>query len=80
MSHTTSIFVELATRVAVQVDPNMGTARAKQGALQRLAEPNAYDVVFPFIAFLLVIVVPTAAALWVIYKTVTEKTKEADER
>ncbi len=49
------------------------------GAVQRLAEPTYYDLVFPFIAFGLVIVLPTSVALWVMYKTVTDKTAEADE-
>ena len=70
--------------VAAQVDPSvtsqMGTAKAQQGAVQRLSDPTYYDVVFPAIAFLLVIVLPVATALWVIVKTVTEKTTEADER
>ena len=66
--------------IAAQVDPNQGTAKAQQGAVQRLSEPTYYDVVFPAIAFLLVIVLPVVTALWVITKTVTEKTAEADER
>jgi len=56
-----------------------GTALSQRGAAQRLSEPNYYDVVFPFIAFFLVIVVPTSIALWVITKTIREKTPEPDE-
>lgn len=62
------------------VDPNQGTAKAQQGAAQRLADPTVYDAVFPAIAFLLVIVLPVATALWVIWKTVTEKAPEPDEK
>lgn len=62
-----------------QVDPNQGTNVAQRGAVQRLAEPTYYDLVFPFIAFGLVIVLPTSVAIWVIVKTIGEKTKEADE-
>jgi ABC-type nickel/cobalt efflux system permease component RcnA len=58
---------------------NMGTAVARQGAAQRLAEPNPYDVIFPGIAFVLVILVPTAIGLWVIWRTVRDQTKEQDE-
>jgi hypothetical protein len=65
--------------LAAQVDPNQGTQIAQKGAVQRLAEPTYYDLVFPFIAFALVILLPTSVAAWVIVKTLTEKTKEADE-
>lgn len=71
--------LDIARTLALQVDPNLGTKEAQQGAIQRMSEPTAYDVVFPVIAFALVIVVPAAAALWVIFRTATEKTKEADE-
>ncbi len=64
---------------AAQVDPNSGTLQAYKGATARIAEPNMYDAVFPFIALALVIVIPSTIALWVIYKTITDKTKEADE-
>jgi hypothetical protein len=62
------------------VDPNAGTAKAQQGAAQRLSDPTYYDVIFPAIAFLLVIVLPVTTALWVIVKTATEKTPEPDEK
>ncbi|MCC7110477.1 MAG: hypothetical protein IT382_14390 [Deltaproteobacteria bacterium] len=71
--------LELAITLATQVDPNLGTKEAQQGAIQRMADPQVYDLVFPVIAFLLVIVVPALAGLWVMFKTATEKTKEADE-
>ncbi|MDP2340861.1 MAG: hypothetical protein Q8O67_07890 [Deltaproteobacteria bacterium] len=64
-------------RVLVSQAPP-GSALAK-GAIQRLAEPNLYDIVFPLIAFGLVIVLPVCTALWVIVRTVKDKTTEADE-
>ena len=70
---------ELVSQIAMQVDPLQGTASAQKGAIQRLAEPTYYDYVFPLIAFLLVIVLPTSTALWVIFKTSTEKKAEPDE-
>ncbi len=47
--------------------------------MQRLAEPNIYDLVFPGIAFGLVIVLPVATALWVLFRTYKDNTKEPDE-
>lgn len=73
------VLVALAHEIAAQVDPNQGTVTAQKGAVQRIAEPTYYDYVFPAIAFLLVIVLPTATALWVVYRTATEKTPEPDE-
>lgn len=70
---------ELVTQIAMQVDPLQGTATAQKGAIQRLAEPTYYDYVFPLIAFLLVIILPTTTAIWVMFKTVTEKKPEPDE-
>jgi hypothetical protein len=70
--------VSLASLLA-SVDPNLGAPSAQQGAVQRLAEPNLYDLVFPMIAFGLVIVLPVATALWVFSKTLKNKEKEADE-
>jgi hypothetical protein len=61
------------------LDPSQGTSVAQRGAVQRLSEPNAYDVIFPGIAFSLVIVLPLSTALWVIYKTMTEHKIEPDE-
>jgi hypothetical protein len=74
-----SAWTAFLTQLALQVDPNMGTPQARDGAVQRLAEPTYYDIVFPVIAFLLVIVVPSVTALWVVYRTVTEKKAEPDE-
>ncbi len=71
--------VELLNVLAAQVDPSQGTMVAQKGAMQRLTEPNYYDVAFPAIAFVLVIILPVVTALWVIVRTVTEKTIEADE-
>jgi len=71
--------VDVLSLVAAQVDSNAGTAAAARGAVQRMAEPNIYDMVFPLIAFGLVILLPTATAIWVIVRTVTEKKAEADE-
>ncbi len=66
------------SHLAAQVNIE-GTAQAKQGAIQRLAEPTFYDIVSPFIALVIVILLPSITALWVIYKTVTDKTPEQDE-
>ncbi len=71
--------LDLALTLATQFDANLGTKEAQQGAVQRMADPQMYDLVFPVIAFILVIMVPATTALWVIFKTATEKTKEADE-
>lgn len=75
--------VDVLSFVASQVDPSnvsqTGTALAQKGAVQRLAEPNLYDMVFPLIAFGLVILLPTCTALWVIVKTIKDKKPEADE-
>lgn len=65
--------------VASQVDPNKGTAKAMLGAQQRISEPNYYDMVFPLIALVLVIIVPSIVALWVAWKTITDKTLEDGE-
>jgi hypothetical protein len=75
----TTIATALAHTMVAQVDPNQGTAQAKKGAAERLAEPNFYDVASPIIAFVLVIIVPSVVALWVIYKTVTEKDPGLEE-
>ncbi|MBM4279873.1 MAG: hypothetical protein FJ137_03700 [Deltaproteobacteria bacterium] len=79
----TPAVVDVLTRLAAQlgpaVDPAQGTALAQKGAVQRLAEPTLYDLIFPGIAFLLVIVLPTATALWVIVKTLRDRQKEDDE-
>ncbi len=73
------VLFALAHEVAAQVDPLQGTPSAQKGAVQRIAEPTYYDYIFPVIAFLLVIVLPTCTALWVVYRTATEKKAEPDE-
>ncbi len=78
MSVATGLIRALQT-AAAQVDPNSGTLQAYKGATARIAEPNIYDAVFPFIALGLVVIIPSTIALWVIYKTITDKTKEPDE-
>ena len=71
--------IHLVSSLAAQVDSAAGTLQAQRGAVARLQDPNAYDVVFPFIAFGLVIVLPTVTALWVMMKVLTEKRIEPDE-
>ena len=68
------LFLRLAS-----LDPNVGAPSAQQGAVQRLAEPNIYDIIFPGIAFGLVIVLPVSTALWVLFRTFKDNTKEPDE-
>jgi len=66
--------INIITLFALQVDPNKGTLQAMQDAKQRLTEPHLYDMVFPLIALLLVIIIPSCVAAWVAYKTITDKT------
>ncbi len=40
---------------------------------------NAYDIVFPVIAFLLVIILPMATGVWVLIRALKDNAKEADE-
>jgi hypothetical protein len=75
MSSVTTALLSLLARV----DPNLGAPAAQQGAVQRLAEPNVYDLVFPVIAFGLVILLPVGTALWVLSRTLKNNEKEADE-
>ncbi|HEY1099882.1 MAG TPA: hypothetical protein VGF99_13190 [Myxococcota bacterium] len=72
-------FLSTLSALVAQVDPNLGAAAAQQGAVQRLQEPNAYDLVFPVIAFGLVIVLPVGTALWVLVRTLKDNKKEPDE-
>lgn len=51
------------------IDPEQGTLNASQGAFQRALDPSLYDAFFPCFAFLMVIILPTIIALWVIYRT-----------
>ena len=72
----------LAAQVAGKVDSAQGTSLASAGAKARITEPHMYDAIFPVIAFLLVVVLPSTAVLWVMYKTLTEKDpdKSSDEK
>lgn len=63
----------------VPIDPNQGAPAAYAGAQARIAEPHMYDVVFPVIAALLVIVVPILVALWAVWKTITDNSLEDGE-
>ena len=65
-------FLEILTTVASQVDPNQGTLVAQKGAEARINEPHFYDMIFPIIALVLVIIVPICVALWVSFKTLTD--------
>jgi hypothetical protein len=58
------------------VDPIKGAPAAYAGAQARIAEPHMYDMVFPVIALFLVILIPSAVALWVAWKTITDTTLE----
>jgi hypothetical protein len=73
--------LQLLTTLAGQgkVDPYQGTAQAMVGAQQRIADPHLYDMVFPLIALLLVIIVPAVVASWVAWKTITDTTLEDGE-
>ena len=53
--------------------PAQGALQAAKGAVERLAEPDWIDIASPFFAFTLVIVVPSLLAIWVIFKTLTDK-------
>lgn len=76
----TSVLSALSQLAAqVGIDPNQGAYSAQQGAVQRLQEPNAYDLVFPVIAFGLVIVLPVGTALWVLARVLKDNRKEPDE-
>jgi hypothetical protein len=77
-----TLIIQLHQLTAAQMgklDPNTGTLAAYENAKARLQDPTMYDAIFPVIAFFLVIILPTCIAFWVIFKTVTEKDKEADE-
>ena len=56
-----------------------GSLQAYQGSIERIADPHLLDAIFPVFAFFAVILVPAALALWVSYRTVTERAKNADE-
>jgi len=42
-------------------------------SMERVLNPSLWDATFPVIAFVLVIVVPCAVALWAIVKTIRER-------
>ncbi len=52
---------------------------AFRGALEHMIEPHWVDLLFPAFAFLMVIIVPSMIAVWVIYKTLREKNGNEDE-
>jgi len=53
-------------------DPGQGVGPIEQ-------ELNAYDLVFPVIAFILVILLPMATGVWVLVRTLKDQQKEPDE-
>jgi hypothetical protein len=52
---------------------------AFSGALEQYNSPHWVDLLFPAFAFLMVIIVPSLIAMWVIYKTLREKNSCEDE-
>jgi hypothetical protein len=50
-----------------------GSLQAQYGAVERVLNPHLWDAVFPVIAFVLVIVIPSSIALWAIVKTFRER-------
>jgi hypothetical protein len=52
---------------------NNGSAQALVGAVERILNPSAIDVIYPLIAFVLVIVLPVLTACWAIAKVWREK-------
>ena len=72
--------VPLLTEIAMQAADAPAKASGPVGTVQKLAEPTYYDFMFPLLAFCLVIVLPSSVALWVIFKTATEKKPEPDEK
>ena len=55
------------------VTAEQGTAKASLGASERLSETDFLDIISPFFAFTIVIIMPSIIALWVIFKTLTQK-------
>jgi len=49
------------------------SAQALVGGVERILNPSAVDVIYPIIAFVLVIVLPAFAAFWAIAKVWREK-------
>lgn len=52
---------------------------ADAGALEQYVSPHWVDLLYPSFAFLMVIIVPSLIAVWVIYKTLREKNSHDDE-
>ena len=52
---------------------SMGTLEAQYGAMERVLHPHLWDAMFPVIAFVLVIVIPSSIAIWAIAKTFRER-------
>lgn len=52
---------------------SLGTFEAQYGAMERVLHPHLWDAVFPVIAFVLVIVIPSSIAVWAIVKTLRER-------
>lgn len=50
-----------------------GTLEAQYGSMERILHPHLWDAMFPVIAFVLVIVIPSSIAIWAIAKTLKEK-------
>lgn len=76
------LFLQTMQTLAAQapaLDPNKGAPAAYAGAQARIAEPHLYDMVFPVIALVLVIIIPSMVALWVAWKTITDNTLEDGE-
>ena len=70
-----SISIRIGQFFAQQtVTSEQGTAKSSLGAIERLSEPDFIDIISPFFAFSAVIVLPSVVALWVVYKTLTDKT------
>ena len=65
--------IEALQPFLVHQQTNQGAMQAAKGAVERLSEPDWIDIVSPFFAFTLVIVLPMCVALWVIVKTLMEK-------
>lgn len=51
----------------------LGTFEAQYGAMERVLHPHLWDAMFPVIAFVLVIVIPSSIAVWAIAKTFRER-------
>ena len=70
-----SIFIRIGQLFAQQTATSeQGTAKSSLGAIERLSEPDFIDIISPFFAFSAVIILPSVVALWVVYKTLTDKT------